>query len=513
MSKIADFQLYVRGEIPKALSGSLIIAASRRNKKRDFFFRWHDSQADIIKMDISPGKPGKIRVKVLEVDPWATDLSKKLLSTEFDKKSFKSSKEYGYVTQPNHGINVQHDKLWVTNLLFGAPLEIDLKSFRSKRVLRYVDVDETAPRVTNTSHFAWSLDRTCCYFHQSVLRKEGQENCVRADTLKLVELEVASDQEKIWDLLPPDDDADLESANFHSAFYFEENGKKFVGLLKTGAIVESIAPHEHVQNHFVKRMPVSSIWIVHIDNDLKQLKAQTLPGIKQLGDIALSHLDVDNSSANGFILYANYKTSDVAEETHGENVYDENPGEVYEHYSGMIVEALNYGQVIRYEWQNNNYTLNSFRRPYDDGNNSLGHSWLPINIELDESKKYLYCSFNGFRPRLLSKHIYESYKDIAVDPQKIRYVPPLLMRFDAKTLKPDYDKKRTYLSYAEPMAMCVIGETESGYVCTFSPELGLRIYNAKDFTNMVCHAVSAELWTWSESHFRPDPAHMVFIQS
>jgi hypothetical protein len=76
------------------------------------------------------------------------------------------------------------------------------------------------------------------------------------------------------------------------------------------------------------------------------LQAELFPGIRELGGFALSHLDVDASSGDGFVLFANYKHSDVAEETRGENLYGEAPDDVPEHYSGTIAEAFNVGQVI-----------------------------------------------------------------------------------------------------------------------------------------------------------------------
>ena len=77
------------------------------------------------------------------------------------------------------------------------------------------------------------------------------------------------------------------------------------------------------------------------------------------------------------------------------------PSRVREQYSGMTVEALNYGMVIRYERRKGKNSLRTFSRPYDPETHSLGHSWLPINIEIDPSGQYLFCTFSGFRPRLL----------------------------------------------------------------------------------------------------------------
>jgi len=59
---------------------------------------------------------------------------------------------------------------------------------------------------------------------------------------------------------------------------------------------------------------------------------------------------------------------------------------------------------------------------------------------------------------------------------------------------------------------CVYDGTQS-YVCTFSPETGIRIYEAEDLSTMVCHAAAPEFMNWEETHFRPDPAHMQFAHA
>jgi hypothetical protein len=491
------FDLYVRGSIPKVLDGSLIVAANRRNKDRSAFSRWHDSQADLFRIDLSPGKPGRIRANILTPDPSGGDVG--------------ACNPHGYVTQPNHGINIQGNTVWVTNLLFGAPLEVDLRRWKSRRVLRYLETDAENPQLTGTAHFAWSLDKRYAYFQQSLLTKESAHRDVQSKGLRLVELDTRTNHERVWEIVPPTDDPALETANFHSAFYFEEAGRCHVGLLRTGARLETLAPHAGAGEHAVRPMPTSTIWIVEIDKDATKLKATTLPGIERLGGLALSHLDVDASSGNGFVLFANYKQADVAEETHGRNIYGEAPEDVREHYSGMTVEALNYGMVIRYERRDGKTSIRTFSRPYDAANTSLGHSWLPINIELDDVGQYLFCTFSGFRPRLLPKHVASVYPELAVKASAIRYVPPLLMRFNAATLEVDHDRQRGHLSYAEPIAMTVAGDEDESYVCTFSPEVGLRIYRTDDLSAMVCHAVAPEFMNWQETHFRPDPAHMQFV--
>jgi hypothetical protein len=135
--------------------------------------------------------------------------------------------------------------------------------------------------------------------------------------------------------------------------------------------------------------------------------------------LALSHLDVDASGGDGFVLYANYKQADVAEETHGSNIYGEPPGDVTEHYAGMIVEPINYGLLLRYERRHGQDSVRCFRRPYDPGATSLGHTWLPINMELDSTRERLFCTFNGFHPRLATRHVAAAYPDLAVEPATI----------------------------------------------------------------------------------------------
>lgn len=497
--EISEFELYVRGDIPSCLHGSLVIATSRRDKRRSHFSRWHDSQADLLKLDVTPGRPGRVRATFLSAHPnWPSAPAGR--ASPF------------YATQPNHGLNCRDGTVWTTNLLFGAPLEVDLLTWRPRRVLRYLEPSDAMPQVSTTAHFAWSIDGRYAYFHQSLLERERAGAPVRAADLSLFELDTATGMERSWAILPPPDDASLVGANFHSAFYFEEGGKSYVGLLRTGAVVENLAAHRRPEEHHVEPMEVSTIWLVELDRTAHRLQASLLPGVRDLGGFALSHLDVDASSGDGFVLYANYKQSDVGEETHGINVYGEPPEDVPEHYSGMIVEAFNFGQVIRYCRKEGTSSIRTFSRPYMPGRTSRGHSWLPINVQLDSSKEHVFCSFAGFRPRLLPRHVARAYEGLVADVSQIAYVPPLLLRLNAQTMEPDTDPKRRHLSYAEPVAFAVVdGEGSADVVCTFSPEFGLRVYRGDDLTTMVGHAVAGELMTYRDTHYRPMPAHMVFV--
>lgn len=503
--------LYVRGELPEILSGHLLVAMSRRHKSQAAFFRWQDSQTDLLRLDLRPGRPSRVSACVLAVDPSGSDVRSGFAATPFDTESYGRSPAYGYATQPNHGLNVAAGKVWTTNLLFGAPLQLDVATWHPERILRYVEPNAEAPRISSTSHFAWSKDGKYAYFHQSLLRSERGAIPVQSTQLKLVRLDVRTGAERVWDLVAPPEDPHPEAWNFHSAFYWEEGGRPWVGLLRTGAVVEHIAPHEQPFDHPVHEMPVSTIWSVEIDDSRHSLQATVLPGVVEIGGLALSHLDVDVSDPDGFILYANYKEAAVGEETHGVNVYGQSPEKIAEHYSGMIVEPLNVGKVMRYEHRPGQYDVKVFEQSYDYGRSSLGHTWLPINIELDASRRALFCTFNGYHPRLMPRHIANGYPARVVEHSSIRPVPSVMMRFDAETLRPDYDNQRSYISYGEPVAMAVVGDRDTGYVCSFSPEEGLKVYRAGDFNEMVCHAVSHELLHWEDTHFRPDPAHMVFV--
>jgi hypothetical protein len=168
-------------------------------------------------------------VHVVSVDPFSVEFDSRIASRPF------------YPTQPNHGINIQDGTVWATNLLFGAPLEVDLVSWQPRRILRYVEPTSAAPQISSTSHFAWTFDRRYAYFHQSLLERESPTSPVKAADLRLIRIDTSTGRERRWQLLPPPDDDHPEGANFHSAFYFEESGSRFVGLLRTGAILETLA--------------------------------------------------------------------------------------------------------------------------------------------------------------------------------------------------------------------------------------------------------------------------------
>lgn len=494
----SSFDLHIRGEIPACLEGALVIATNRRHKSRSVFSRWHDSQADLLRLDVTPGHPGRVRAHFLSVHPsWPYP---------------GASPGQPYLSQPNHGLNCTADTLWATNLLFGSPLEVDLWRWRPRRVLRYLEPSDAAPQVTSTAHFAWDLDGRHAYFHQSLLLGEKGAQPASTSALTLFRLDTRTGSQRSWRIIPPSDDGSPVGSNFHSAFYFEEVGRKHVGLLRTGAVIGHLEPHGPMLEHSVTPMEASTIWIVEIDEGADFLRASTLPGIRDIGGIALSHLDIDASSRDGFLLYANYKQAAVGEDTHGVNVYGEPPEQVPEHYSGMVIEPFNYGTVIRYARRGGAWSIRRFSRAYRPDLTSRGHSWLPINIQMDSSRRRLFCSFAGFHPRLLPRHVAAAYADLVADVSGIAYVPPLLMRLDADTLQPDVDSRRRHLSYAEPVAFAVVsGNGSEDVVCTFSPEFGLRIYPADDLGTMLGYGVAGELMTYGDSHFRPMSAHMVFV--
>src|SRR5437764_12120582 len=85
---LSTFDLNVRGEVPSILDGSLVVACSRRHKDRRIFSRWHDSQADLIRLDLYPGRPGRVRVNILAVDPGGGNLAEGFRPSAFDRRSY-----------------------------------------------------------------------------------------------------------------------------------------------------------------------------------------------------------------------------------------------------------------------------------------------------------------------------------------------------------------------------------------------------------------------------------------
>ena len=240
-----------------------------------------------------------------------------------------------------------------------------------------------APRVTSTSHFAWSFDRRFAYFHESLLTDQSPAKAIGdadgADEYpdrRHPHLGVVASSKGP---LPG-----VRQLSF-GVLLRKKVGKLMSASCGTGAVIENLSAHETLSEHAVIASKRSTIWTVKIEDAASSLQAALLPGLAGVDAIALSHLDVDNRGGNGFVLYANYKEADVAEETHGVNVYGEQPKDVAEHYSGMTVEALNAGTVIRISHQNGGTRVKRFRRSYDAGRTSRGHTLLPINIQLDST--------------------------------------------------------------------------------------------------------------------------------
>jgi Retinal pigment epithelial membrane protein len=510
----ASIDLYVRGRIPEQLRGVFLVASSRRHKDRGRFSRWHDSQADLLRLEVSPGSPGKVSATVVEVDPSGRSLGNGFSPNAYENARAPDDAAYGYATQPNHGLNVSGDRVWATNLLFGAPLELDLNTWQPKRVLRFVEPSVAEPRVSSSAHFAWNRDKSVAYFHQSTLSRETQGRLVESRQLTLIRLDLKTGDERTWAIIPPHSDQDLRSMNFHSAFWWKESGSEYVGLLKTGAIIEELTPHTSPNEHYVEPMQASTIWYMKIDETAASIKADILPGLDGFFGIAMSHLDVRlPDDDTGFVLFANCKQSDVAEETHGVNYYGQDPHRLTDHYSGFVAEPFNVGSVIRYERRGGKHDVRILEQAYDSSLASQGHTWLPINVNLDASGQSLFCSFAGFRPRLLPQHVLQAYKGRAVDMSHVRFVPPLIMKLDPNTLRPQRMANRGHLAYSEPLAMTVVGDSEAGFLCTFSPEQGLRILRAGDMNVVEAYATNHELWSCGETHFRPDPPHMTFVPS
>src|ERR1700727_4048822 len=123
----SPLELHVRGHIPDLVAGSLLVPCSRRNKRRDTYSRWHDSQADLIRLNLEPGVPGRVTAEIVEIDPLARELPGGQQDW-LDLSTNGTDSTFGYVTQPNHGINFASGRIWITNLMFGAPLELDAQT-------------------------------------------------------------------------------------------------------------------------------------------------------------------------------------------------------------------------------------------------------------------------------------------------------------------------------------------------------------------------------------------------
>ena len=507
--RCAPVNLHVRGRIPELVAGTLLVPCSRRNKRREVYSRWHDSQADLIRLTLEPGAPGQVKAEIVEIDPLAKDVSG-AQSNWLDLSANGTDPEFGYVTQPNHGVNATNGRIWITNLMFGAPLELDADRLSPTRILQPVQVSKDMPRVTTTAHFAVSLDSRYAYFHQSALDRERDGDPVRSGPVYLVRIDLRTGSHRTWVVKPPTG-TDMSSVNFHSAFYFEEDGRRYVGLLQTAARFETVGPGGLVPPTTKARMGHSEIWIIEVYEQRDELSAQLVPGIREIAGYALSHLCVDNKDGDGFVLFANYKNSDVGNETRGENIYGAAPDAVIEHYSGMVVEAFDCGKVIRVERRNGTYCIKVFAQDYFHAANSWGHTWLPINLCLDASRKYVFCNFNGLRPRLVGRHTYDLYTPECLKPSEARNIPQVHMRLRADDLTLDVRSGRSHLAYTLPSAMATVGDVETGYMCSFSPEMGLFITPLNDLSKVVCHAIGHELWTYGTTHFRPEPAHAIHL--
>jgi hypothetical protein len=507
--RCAPIDLHVRGRIPDSVAGTLLVPCSRRHKRRDVYSRWHDSQADLIRLTLKPGVPGRVRAEIIAIDPLAKGVNG-AQADWLDLCANGTDPAFGYVTQPNHGVNAANGRIWITNLIFGAPLELDADTLNPIRVLQPVQVSDDMPRVTSTAHFAFSLDSRYAYFHQSTLARERNGGPVRSGQVYLIRIDLRTGNLRTW-LVKPPAGMDMSSVNFHSAFYFEEAERKYIGLLQTAALLETVGPGGQVRRTTNARMQYSEIWIIEVDEQRDELPAELISGIREIAGYALSHLCVDNKDGNGFVLFANYKNSDVGDETRGENIYGAAPDAVIEHYSGMIVEAFDCGKVIRVERRNGTYRIKVFSQDYFHAANSRGHTWLPINLDLDASRKYVFCNFNGLRPRLVGRHTYDLYEPECLKPSVARNIPEVHMRLRADDLTLDLRSNRSHVAYTLPSAMAIIGDVETGYMCTFSPEMGLFITPLNDLSKLVCHAVGHELWTYGTTHFRPEPAHAIHL--
>ncbi len=205
------------------------------------FRRWQDSPSDLLRLDLTPGSPTPITAQVLGVAPDETGLE-----TGYDSERYRS--------QPNHGINVAHRRAWITNLIFGAPLEIDLEHWRPARILEAVETQHPSEQLTTTAHFGWSPNDEFAFFHQARIWAETEDDAPTLKEHTLVRVNTTTGQTTTWRLTPPKGEVHSGSMNFHSAFCFPRRDSLCVGLLRTAAVLDHWPPHNTAHAHGVRSM-------------------------------------------------------------------------------------------------------------------------------------------------------------------------------------------------------------------------------------------------------------------
>jgi hypothetical protein len=497
---VDQFELYTRGHIPDALEGELLAVTGQRFKARRRYSNWHFSPATLLRMTLEPGTPGRVRVSAMPIQRMWSDAAEDLGGRPVDPIA-----PDGVPTcAPNHAVNRLGGTTWVTNLLFGPPLQVETDSGSVVRVVsdRPLASDQ---RISTTAHFAQNASGSLAFLHQLTLTRRSSGAASSGDH-EVLALDTDGSLAARWQVRPPEGD-DPASANFHSSFWFEVDGVDHLGLVRTGVVVANWDGQ-----HAGRPSPAAAaaLWLVPLPRDRSSTTATLVPLPLPMHAVALSHLDW-RAEHNGFTLYANWKQANVAQVTEGVNVYGRDPDRIAEHYVGATVEPFDVGGILRLRWWPTGSDLAYRSIPYDPGRTSALHTWMPINIHLSRDRRSLFGSFAGVNPRLIADAASRQHPVTATDFAKLRYVPPLIARFDADTLEPADTSGRTHASYADAIATTLVERDDEAYVVSLSARDGLRIYAAADLQRLVGFGVNARLQHVDDALFRTEPAHLQFV--
>ncbi len=495
-----EFDLFVRGCIPDALEGELLAVTGQRLKDRRRYSNWHHSPATLLRLILEPGHPGRVRVQTSAIQQAWSVPTEDLCGSMIDPTAVD-----GVPTcAPNHAVNRLGPTTWLTNLLFGPPLQVDAATGAVVRVVsdRPIGPDQ---RISSTAHFAPDASGRRTFLHQFTLTTSRSGYALSSDH-EVLALDRTGAVVGRWDVQPPDGD-DPTSANFHSAFWFEVDGVDHIGLVRTGVVV---ANWDGERVGHPGTAAAAALWLVPLPADCASTRAQSVDLALSTHAVALSHLDC-RAECNGFTLYANWKQANVAQVADGLNVYGREPAGIAEHYAGGGVEPFDVGGMLRLRWTPTGSDLVHRRIPYDVARTSALHTWMPINMHLSGDRRSLFASFAGVNPRLVSGVVARQHPITCVDFGRLRYVPPLVARFDADTLEPYDTSGRVHVSYTDAIATALIEQGDEAYVVTLSASAGLRVYAASDLQHLVGYGVNARLHHVDDERFRTEPAHLQFI--
>jgi len=174
----------------------------------------------------------------------------------------------------------------------------------------------------------------------------------------------------------------------------------------------------------------STIWIVELQRRRRDCRPFLLPGIRELTGFALSHLTSMLPRGWRFCC-SRIQASRCRRRNARVNLYGEDPEDVPAALLRYDHRTVRCRAVIRYSRRGVITSIQDVSPLLPPGRTSLGHSWLPNQHSTGLVGERVFCSFNGFRPRCYTPCCPGIPRGLVADLNQIRYVPPLLMRFDA----------------------------------------------------------------------------------